>query len=188
LPSVQHCLTASRNAGTLAYMADIVSREVRSRMMAGIRSKDTTPEKTLRRELFAAGFRFRLHVRTMPGRPDIVLPRYQAAIFVHGCFWHQHRGCRYATTPASNAVFWQQKFADNRARDEKVLSALLAAGWRVLTVWECELSPAKAATTSADVANWIAASSSAAPPPSSTPELSGRVRRRDTVGRRSRPA
>jgi DNA mismatch endonuclease, patch repair protein len=169
-------------------MTDVVSPEVRSRMMSGIRGKDTAPELTLRRALFAAGFRFRLHVRKMPGRPDIVLPRYRAVVFVHGCFWHQHTGCRYATTPGSNAAFWQRKFAENRARDEKAVAALIATGWRVLTVWECELSSARAAPTSAEVATWIAASTTAGQPRSSGRARSGQASRPGRAGPRSRPA
>src|SRR3546814_4200196 len=92
-------------------------RSTRSRMMAGIRGKDTGPEVTLRRAMHARGFRYRLHVRSMPGRPDLVFPRYKAVVFVHGCFWHRHEGCRYATSPATRSEFWAEKFATNLARD-----------------------------------------------------------------------
>ncbi|QNA87463.1 DNA mismatch endonuclease Vsr [Massilia sp. Dwa41.01b] len=118
---------------------DVVDSATRSRMMAGIRSKDTKPEMTVRKYLHAQGFRFRLHTRDLPGSPDLVLPKYKVAIFVHGCFWHRHHGCRYATTPASNAGQWNEKFNSNIERDMRKQSALEAAGWRVLVVWECEL-------------------------------------------------
>lgn len=118
-------------------MADIVSREVRSRMMSGIRSRDTGPEVRLRRELHALGHRFRLHVRELPGSPDIVMPRRKAAIQVHGCFWHRHLGCKYATTPNSRIEFWQTKFASNQLRDARNLAELQSLGWRTAIIWEC---------------------------------------------------
>lgn len=108
--------------------------------MSGIRGKNTKPELIVRRFLHAAGFRFRLHVRQLPGNPDIVLPRYRAAIFVHGCFWHQHPGCRFAYTPKSNAEFWLAKLNGNVQRDSTKKSLLKAAGWHVHTVWECEIA------------------------------------------------
>lgn len=121
-------------------MADIVSSEVRSRMMAGIRSGNTKPELLVRRFLHANGFRYSLRKRKdLPCQPDIVLPKHRAAIFVHGCFWHRHEGCRYATTPHSNAEFWKEKFRKNVERDKRCEEALVRAGWRVATIWECEL-------------------------------------------------
>lgn len=105
--------------------------------MAGIRSRDTSPEMKVRRLLHRHGFRYRLHKKDLPGRPDLVLPRYRLCIFVHGCFWHRHPGCRYATTPSTRPEFWQNKFDQNVARDTKNKSALLAMGWRVLELWEC---------------------------------------------------
>ena len=120
-------------------MADTVSPEVRSRMMAGIRRRDTKPEWAVRRHLHARGFRYRLDVRKLPGSPDIVLSRHRAAIFVHGCYWHRHPGCRYATTPKSNAAFWKGKFDRNVERDAAAIGALEEAGWRVAVVWECGL-------------------------------------------------
>lgn len=105
--------------------------------MAGIRSRDTSPEMKVRRLLHRHGFRYRLHKQDLPGRPDLVLPRYRLCIFVHGCFWHRHLGCRYATTPKTRPEFWQNKFDQNVARDTKNKSALLAMGWRVLELWEC---------------------------------------------------
>lgn len=121
-------------------MVDIVDKATRSRMMSGIRGRDTKPELRVRRFLHAAGFRFRLHVKDLPGRPDIVLPKYRAVILVHGCFWHRHPGCRYATMPASNVEAWSEKFARNVERDSDVERRLVASGWRVITIWECECS------------------------------------------------
>lgn len=123
-------------------MADIVDKATRSRMMAGIRSKHTRPELRLRRALHACGLRFRLHARNLPGHPDLLFPRYRAVVFVHGCFWHRHSGCRFATTPATRTEFWEAKFSANIARDEVVLCALRQSGWRVGVVWECELRQA----------------------------------------------
>ena len=120
-------------------MADIVDSKTRSRMMAGIRSRDTKPEMQVRSMLHRMGYRFTLRNRKLPGSPDIVLPRYRTAIFVHGCFWHRHPGCPKATTPATRAEFWQQKFAANVERDASAVRALDELGWRVITVWECEL-------------------------------------------------
>ena len=118
-------------------MTDVVSRETRSRMMSGIRGKNTKPEHVVRKALFAAGFRFRLHRRDLPGVPDIVLPGCRVAIFVHGCFWHCHRNCLYAKIPATRPDFWREKLEGNAFRDRRNVAALLALGWRVLVVWEC---------------------------------------------------
>lgn len=120
-------------------MTDIVSPEKRSRMMSGIRGKNTEPELLVRKILFAQGLRFRLHRKDLPGNPDIVLPRKRIIIFVHGCFWHQHPGCKLAKLPKSNVDFWQKKLNENLARDRKVIEKLNSLGWRVLTVWECAL-------------------------------------------------
>lgn len=106
--------------------------------MAGIRAKDTKPEIVIRKALHAQGFRFRLHDRRLPGRPDLVFPRYRAAIFVHGCFWHGH-ACELFRLPQTRPEFWGPKIERNRTNDSKHLSALLASGWRVATVWECSL-------------------------------------------------
>ncbi|MGA1831231.1 very short patch repair endonuclease [Rhizobium wenxiniae] len=119
-------------------MADIVTPEVRSRMMAGIRGKNTKPELTLRRGLHAAGFRFRLHDRTLPGKPDIVFPRYRAVLFAHGCFWHGH-DCHLFKWPSSRPDFWQAKIHRNREVDALASAALEEAGWRQGIVWECAL-------------------------------------------------
>jgi DNA mismatch endonuclease (patch repair protein) len=118
-------------------MADIVSPEVRSRIMAGIRGRDTLPELRVRSQLHKAGLRFRLHRRDLPGRPDIVLPQWNAVIFVHGCFWHRHSGCPKATMPATNHEFWTRKFQANVQRDARNRIALRKLGWKVYTVWEC---------------------------------------------------
>lgn len=139
-------------------MADIVTRQVRSRMMANIRGKNTKPERLIRSGLHALGFRFRLHPRHLPGRPDIVLPKYGVAIFVHGCFWHRHPGCKYATMPATRSDFWRKKFVANVNRDERKSRELVKAGWRVVTVWECALRQDPADTVSC-LASIIRASS-----------------------------
>jgi len=120
-------------------VADIVNRATRSRMMSGIRGKDTKPELVVRRFLHARGLRFRLHDRRLPGRPDLVFPQYKVALFVHGCFWHQHAGCRYAYMPATNQQFWQSKLRGNVVRDRLHEDKLTIEGWRVLTVWECQV-------------------------------------------------
>lgn len=120
-------------------MPDIVSAETRSRMMSGIRGKNTSPEMVVRRGLHARGFRFRLHAKDLPGKPDLVLPKWNAVVLVHGCFWHRHEWCRFATSPATRPEFWAGKFASTVARDRRNADALHAAGWRTATVWECAL-------------------------------------------------
>jgi DNA mismatch endonuclease (patch repair protein) len=119
-------------------MVDVHSPERRSRNMRAIRGKNTSPELTLRKLLFARGLRFRLHARTLPGNPDIVLPKYRVAIFVHGCFWHGHN-CYLFKLPTSRREFWLTKISQNRQRDSRHTQALLESGWRVLCVWECAL-------------------------------------------------
>lgn len=123
-------------------MADTVDAATRSRMMSAIRGRDTAPERAVRRYLHAAGLRFRLGGAGLPGRPDIVLPRHRVAVFVHGCFWHRHRGCRFTTTPSTNADFWRAKFARNVARDSANEVKLRALGWMPLVIWGCETSDA----------------------------------------------
>ncbi|WP_097142050.1 MULTISPECIES: very short patch repair endonuclease [Rhizobium/Agrobacterium group] len=119
-------------------MADIVTAEVRSRMMSRIRGANTKPELLLRKGLHALGFRFRLHDRSLPGKPDIVLPRFKAVIFAHGCFWHGH-DCHLFKWPSTRPEFWQAKIARNRTVDERAEAALAEAGWRQAVVWECAL-------------------------------------------------
>lgn len=119
-------------------MPDIVTPAVRSQMMAGIRGKNTRPELVLRRGLHAAGFRFRLHDRTLPGHPDIVFPRYRAVLFAHGCFWHGH-DCHLFKWPSTRPEFWQKKIYRNRDVDALVSVALQEVGWRQGVVWECAL-------------------------------------------------
>ena len=120
-------------------MADILNTQQRHHCMSRIRGKDTKPELLVRKGLHARGFRFRLQDRNLPGRPDIVLPKYGVAIMVNGCFWHSHRGCQYATKPRSNVEFWETKIARNKHRDEVTSAHLEALGWTVIIVWECEL-------------------------------------------------
>lgn len=122
-------------------MTDIVDRATRSRMMSGIRGRDTKPEIIVRKYLHAAGLCFRLAPKDLPSKPDIVLPKYRTVVFVHGCFWHRHEGCRYAATPATNTSFWLNNFQTNTARDERRIHDLLTeAGWHVLVIWECEIT------------------------------------------------
>ena len=120
-------------------MSDVLTSFQRRHCMSRIRGKNTKPEILVRKELHARGFRFRLYNRKLPGSPDIVLPKYGVAIMVNGCFWHGHKGCRYATKPKSNVAFWEAKIARNRHRDEVTTAHLEALGWTVITVWECEL-------------------------------------------------
>ena len=137
-------------------MADVVSPTVRSRMMSGIKGKNTQPEILVRRLLFASGYRFRLHRRDLPGTPDIVMPGRKIAIFVHGCFWHNHQGCRYAKMPATRPDFWKAKLKGNVERDRHTVEKLIAQGWRVLCVWECSTRDANASTKLRDVLQqWI---------------------------------
>lgn len=107
--------------------------------MSAIKGKNTNPELAVRRYLHARGFRYRLHRAGLPGKPDLVLPKYRLAIFVHGCFWHRHAGCFYATSPATRKNFWREKLDGNVARDKRQQTALTDAGWRVLVIWECGL-------------------------------------------------
>jgi len=120
-------------------MTDVHNPETRSYNMSRIRGKNTKPEIRLRSLLHRAGLRFRIHNASLPGKPDIVLSRYKAVIFVNGCFWHRHEGCRYCTTPKTRAEFWDKKFTDTISRDRVKLEQLEQSGWRVFTVWECEL-------------------------------------------------
>jgi DNA mismatch endonuclease, patch repair protein len=120
-------------------MPEKISPETRSRMMSGIRGKDTKPELMIRRHLHAQGFRYRLFVRELPGRPDIVLPRWRVVIFAHGCFWHGHQGCSFFRLPKTRPEFWKDKIQRNAERDSLAIEQLRAAGWRVAVIWECAL-------------------------------------------------
>lgn len=118
---------------------DIWSKQKRSEVMSRIRGKNTKPEMILRSQLFRQGFRFRIHQKDLPGKPDIVLPKYRTVIFVHGCFWHYHKDCREGRIPSTNSKFWKEKLRKNIAKDKKHVEALKIEGWNVIVVWECEI-------------------------------------------------
>ncbi len=119
-------------------MTDVVDRDTRSRMMSGIKAKNTKPELLIRKALFSKGFRYRLHDKKLTGKPDLVFPRYQAAVFINGCFWHGH-DCHLFKWPSTRPEFWQDKITRNRRRDAEVYGMLAEQGWRILTIWECAL-------------------------------------------------
>lgn len=123
-------------------MSDVHTPATRSYNMSQIKGKDTKPELLVRQFLHAQGLRYRLHDKKLPGKPDLVLPKYKIIIFVHGCFWHKHEGCRYFVVPKTRTEFWLNKIGKNVINDERQQAELTAAGWKVLTVWECELKPA----------------------------------------------
>ena len=138
-------------------MADIVDRKTRSRMMSRIKGRDTKPEKLVRSALHRRGFRFRLQCRDLPGKPDLVLPKFNTAVFVNGCFWHYHQ-CRLSQLPKSNRPFWEAKLTANRKRDERNLAALKESGWYVAVVWECGLrnqTPARIEKSMNKIALWL---------------------------------
>lgn len=118
---------------------DIWSKQKRSDVMSKIKGKDTKPELILRSNLFQLGYRFRVHVKSLPGKPDIVLPKHKIIIFVHGCFWHYHKNCKEGRIPSTNSIYWKQKLEKNVIRDRKSLQQLRKIGWEVITVWECEI-------------------------------------------------
>lgn len=120
-------------------MTDVHSKEIRSYNMSQIKGKGTKPEETVRKFLFSRGFRYRKNDKRLPGKPDIVLPKYKTVIFVNGCFWHNHEHCKYFVWPKSNVFFWQQKITNNVQRDQRNYKQLSDMGWKVLLVWECEL-------------------------------------------------
>lgn len=128
-------------------MTDIVDALTRSKMMSGIRGMNTQPEMVIRKYLHSRGYRFRLHRKDLPGRPDLILPKHNLVIFVHGCFWHRHPNCFYATMPRSRVDFWLEKLSKNVARDLIQVETLLEMGWRVLVVWECGIKAAKGELT-----------------------------------------
>jgi DNA mismatch endonuclease (patch repair protein) len=137
-------------------MPDIVSPATRSRMMSGIKSKNSLPEMRVRRLLFAAGLRFRLHRRDLPGTPDITMPSRKIAIFVHGCFWHAHLGCKYSKTPSTRTDFWKDKLQRNAERDQRAVDELALMGWRVLCVWGCATrDPQTLQSLGARISDWI---------------------------------
>lgn len=131
----------------LIHMVDKFSKETRSYVMSRIRGKDTKPEMLVRSYLFSRGLRFRKNDRRYPGSPDVVLPKYNTVVFVHGCFWHHHEGCRYATMPKSNVEYWEKKLYGNVERDERNRKELEAMGWKVIIVWECQLKKDKCERT-----------------------------------------
>lgn len=124
-------------------MADVHNKKTRSFNMSQIKDKDTKPEMLVRRFLHSKGFRYKLHDKTLPGKPDIVLPKYKTVIFVHGCFWHGHEGCKYFVVPKTRTEWWLEKIGKNRDSDNRAIVALKKAGWLVLVIWECGLKSEK---------------------------------------------
>ena len=122
-------------------MTDVLTKEQRKRCMSHVRGKDTKPEVMVRQFLFAQGFRYRLYRKDLPGKPDIVLPKYRTVIFINGCFWHGHSGCKYATIPEANHDFWLAKISGNIERDKSNHAKLFELGWKVIEIWQCELKP-----------------------------------------------
>jgi DNA mismatch endonuclease (patch repair protein) len=120
---------------------DVHEPEVRSYNMSQIKGKNTRPEMLVRRFLFSKGFRYRLHVKNLPGKPDIVLAKYKTVIFVHGCFWHGHEGCKYFVIPKTRTEWWLNKINTNKANDQKAIALLIKANWKIIILWECELKP-----------------------------------------------
>lgn len=136
-------------------MTDTVDRVTRSRMMSGIRARHTKPERRVRTALHAAGFRFKLHVGALPGRPDLVFPKFRAVVLVQGCFWHRHKGCQATTNPASNVEFWHRKFRENVERDARNSALLRRGGWRIATVWECAVRRMTDQAIAETLAEWL---------------------------------
>ena len=132
-------------------MPDKLTREQRHRCMASIHSRDTKPEMTVRRYLHSRGFRYRVNVKGLPGSPDIVLRKYRTVIFIHGCFWHGHEGCRYFVMPKSNTDFWTRKIERNRERDQERRAQLRQMGWHTIVIWECQLKPKTREATLAEL-------------------------------------
>lgn len=122
-------------------MADVHEPKIRSYNMSQIRSKNTKPELLVRQYFHMMGLRFRLHAKTMPGKPDIVLRKYRTVIFIHGCFWHGHKGCRYFVVPKTNKDFWMAKIEGNKVRDKEAIKSLKKQNWKVIEIWECQLKP-----------------------------------------------
>jgi DNA mismatch endonuclease (patch repair protein) len=128
-------------------MADVHSKATRSYNMSRIKGKDTKPEMLVRRFLHAQGFRYRLHVKDLPGKPDIVLPKYRTVIFVHGCFWHGHEGCKRSALPKTRTKWWKEKISKNVLNNETALNILVSTQWKVIILWECQLKPSIQETT-----------------------------------------
>ena len=118
---------------------DRITQDQRIHLMSQVRGKDTKPELVVRSFLHRNGFRFRLHVKSLPGTPDVVLPKYKTVIDIRGCFWHRHPGCKKTTTPSTHVDFWQKKFTDNIARDQRIEAELRRLGWHIIVIWECEV-------------------------------------------------
>ncbi|MFH1304601.1 MAG: DNA mismatch endonuclease Vsr [Planctomycetota bacterium] len=135
-------------------MTDTLTKKQRSKVMSKVRSRDTKPEWILRCGLHRLGFRYRLKNSHLPGSPDLTFPKFHAAVFVHGCYWHRHIGCKDASTPKSNVDFWERKFAENVERDRRIIREFGNLGWRILVVWECELTR-KTVETIHRVAYWL---------------------------------
>ena len=136
-------------------MSDVFTQSQRHVIMSHIHGEDTMPERSLRKALWRKGFRYRLNDKHLPGKPDIVFPKYRTAIFVHGCFWHGHKGCKYYTIPKTNTDFWIAKISRNQERDQEVWRQLEAKGWFVIIVWECQLKTARLQETAEAVASEI---------------------------------
>jgi DNA mismatch endonuclease (patch repair protein) len=128
-------------------MADVHSEETRSYNMSQIKGKNTKPEMLVRKFLHANGYRYKLHDKSLPGKPDIVLPKYKTVIFIHGCFWHGHKNCKYFVVPKTRTDWWLNKINGNIANDNKASQALKTEGWKIITIWECNLKPAKVEKT-----------------------------------------
>ena len=124
-------------------MTDVHSKETRSYNMSKIKAKDTKPELLVRKYLFRKGFRYRVNVKNLLGKPDIVLPKYKTVIFIHGCFWHGHEGCKYFVIPKTRTEWWSKKIKKNKERDQQAHESLRKAGWNIMTIWECQLKPPK---------------------------------------------
>lgn len=138
-----------------AVMADVHTKEQRSYNMSQIKSGNTKPEMLVRKYLHAHGYRYKLHDKTLPGKPDIVLPKYRTVIFIHGCFWHGHTNCKYYVVPKTKTEWWLNKINTNIANDDKAVTALQQDGWKIITIWECDLKPKKAEETLADLVKAI---------------------------------
>jgi DNA mismatch endonuclease (patch repair protein) len=124
-------------------MTDVHSKEIRSYNMSRIKGKNTKPEMLVRRFLFSKGYRYRLHDKSLPGKPDLVLPKYKTIVFIHGCFWHGHEGCKYFVIPKTRTEWWLDKIGKNRQNDKQAIQLLKKDGWKIIVIWECDLRPGK---------------------------------------------